>query len=169
MQNIFSDAVDGLAEVPDESVDCVLARPDVRLVPADAAVIGLRGVWSEVRRVLRPTGTSWLTLCDHRVDGSQVGLPWRVAFTLQRAGWLLRNAIVDGAGESWSPPRMTFLLVRQPQYYFELRVPRSSGPHRGDVVLSGEQSVDERFAAVGCPADGITLSLFGGERVQADA
>lgn len=58
-----------------------------------------------------------------------VGIPWRVAFALQRDGWILRNAIV------WHKPNampesvrdrlsnryeLLFLLTKQQKYYFDL-------------------------------------------------
>ncbi|MBN1174991.1 MAG: site-specific DNA-methyltransferase [Micromonosporaceae bacterium] len=57
-----------------------------------------------------------------------LGLPWRIAFALQREGWILRNAVVwaknampesvrDRLSTSYE---MIFLLVRGPQYYFDL-------------------------------------------------
>ncbi|MCK2239786.1 MULTISPECIES: site-specific DNA-methyltransferase [unclassified Crossiella] len=69
----------------------------------------------------------------HRTRGvprkNLIGMPWRVAFALQRDGWILRNAIV------WHKPNampesvrdrlsnryeLLFLLVRQPTYWFDL-------------------------------------------------
>lgn len=58
-----------------------------------------------------------------------IGIPWRVAFALQRDGWILRNAIV------WHKPNampesirdrlstryeLLFLLTKQPRYWFDL-------------------------------------------------
>ncbi|UJW29993.1 site-specific DNA-methyltransferase [Saccharothrix sp. AJ9571] len=58
-----------------------------------------------------------------------VGMPWRVAFALQKDGWILRNAIV------WHKPNampesvrdrlsnryeMVFLLAKQQRYHFDL-------------------------------------------------
>ena len=58
-------------------------------------------VFTEVRRVLRPDGTLWLNLGDVFSDRGKplppknlIGLPWRVAFALQEAGWILRSDIV---------------------------------------------------------------------------
>jgi len=62
-----------------------------------------------------------------------IGMPWRVAFALQRDGWILRNAIV------WHKPNampesvrdrlsnryeLLFLLTKQQKYYFDLDVIR---------------------------------------------
>lgn len=72
------------------------------------------------------------------------GMPWRVAFALQDAGWILRNAIV------WHKPNampesvtdrlagrheMLFMLVKSRRYWFDLdpiRIPQTSNRIRGD-------------------------------------
>ncbi len=81
-------------------------------------------------------------LTGHQAVGMQaknlLGLPWRVAFALQDDGWILRNAIV------WHKPNampesvrdrlncryeLIFLLVKQPNYWFDLdpiRIPHAT-------------------------------------------
>jgi site-specific DNA-methyltransferase (cytosine-N4-specific) len=83
----------------------------------------LVGVFAEVWRVLRPDGTLWLNLGDSYTSGNRtwrapdrknpargmeyrpptppglkpkdlIGVPWRVAFALQDAGWYLRSDII---------------------------------------------------------------------------
>ncbi|TDD43069.1 DNA-methyltransferase [Saccharopolyspora elongata] len=60
---------------------------------------------------------------------SLFGLPWRVVFALQAEGWVVRNAIVwhkpngipDPARDRLSQRyEMLFLLVKQPDYHFEV-------------------------------------------------
>lgn len=58
-------------------------------------VATLVDVFRGVRRVLKPTGTLWLTLGDtFRPRKQLAGLPWLVAFALQRDGWVLRSDII---------------------------------------------------------------------------
>jgi site-specific DNA-methyltransferase (cytosine-N4-specific) len=144
------DAAPTLATLPAASIDCVVTSPpywrlrDHRTaqitagrVPADAPIgmeptleaylDRLRTVFTELARVLRPTGTVWLLLGDSYAansDGYQrtraahprqptfrpdaglaaknlIGLPWRTALTLQADGWILRNAI------AWAKPSPT--------------------------------------------------------------
>jgi DNA modification methylase len=52
------------------------------------------GLFDELKRVLAPDGTLWLNLGDTYRDGQLLGIPWRVAFALQDAGWLLRSEII---------------------------------------------------------------------------
>lgn len=164
----------------------------------------LRGVFTELRRVLVDTGTVWLNLGDcynseppgrtrdpmrastpsgksaavslrnsarpAGVDRSRVvgrknlmGMPWRVAFALQRDGWILRNAIV------WHKPNalpesvkdrlsnryeMLFLLVRQQRYRFDLdpiRLPLSQPEALNEGVVIGDSN-KSRHAGVGSTA-----------------
>jgi DNA modification methylase len=115
-------------------------------------------IFAEVRRVLRKDGTLWLNLGDsyasdpHKGDGKYsdpkyhgkgghrcrtnslkpkdlVGIPWRIAFALQAAGWWLRQDIV------WSKDNpmpesvrdrccksheYVFLLSKSERYYFDM-------------------------------------------------
>jgi DNA modification methylase len=79
-----------------------------------------------------------------------VGMPWRVAFALQRGGWILRNAIV------WHKPNampesvrdrtsnryeMLFLLTKQQKYYFDLDAIREP--------LARPQALDENIVIGG--------------------
>ena len=71
------DAIEGLSQLPDESVDCVVTSPpywglrdygvvgQIGLEPTPAAYVAkLVEVFREVRRVLRDHGTLWLNLGD---------------------------------------------------------------------------------------------------------
>lgn len=113
-------------------------------------VARLQQVSREIGRVLAPRGTFWLNLRDgfsyhssgtgrtgrmaNTTTSTEVphkglmGIPWRVAFALQHAGWIVRNAIVwhkpnaipDPTQERFSSRyEMVFLLVKQPDYHFD--------------------------------------------------
>lgn len=114
-------------------------------------------VFAAVKRVLAPDGTLWLNVGDSYSNAGQsgndrragqanggkahytptegrgekqlLGVPWRVAFALQDAGWILRNDII------WAKPapmpesvtdRCTkaheylFLFSQQPDYYCDM-------------------------------------------------
>ncbi|WP_277675704.1 DNA-methyltransferase [Saccharopolyspora rectivirgula] len=105
---------------------------------------------AEIARLLTPEGTFWLNLRDgysyhnngtgstRRIDPEEtdqvvrhkslMGIPWRVAFHLQKQGWIIRNAIVwhkpnsipDPATDRFSSRyEMIFLLVKQPDYHMD--------------------------------------------------
>jgi site-specific DNA-methyltransferase (cytosine-N4-specific) len=136
----------------------------------DGYVDRLRGVFTELWRVVANTGTVWLNLGDSysaeppgltndplrastltgktaaaplresvrsagvRRTGAVprknvIGMPWRVAFALQRDGWIVRNAIIwhkpnampESVRDRLSARYETiFLLTKQQRYYFDL-------------------------------------------------
>ena len=122
--------------------------------------------FDKVRRVLRADGTIWLNVGDAYTSGNRryrapdkknraramsmrpltpdglkpkdlIGLPWRLAFALQNAGWWLRSEII------WSKPNAhpesvrdrptkahetVFLLSKNQDYYYDVAAIR--GPNR---------------------------------------
>jgi DNA modification methylase len=168
---LLGDARTRLADIPDQSVQCVITSPPywglrdygkedqigLEQTPNEY-VSELVIVFDEVWRVLKDDGVLWLNLGDSYAgntsrassngragfgtkregvftktgDGIKpkdlVGIPWRVAFALQDAGWYLRQDII------WHKPnpipesvtdRCTksheylFLLSKSPRYYFD--------------------------------------------------
>lgn len=125
----------GLEPTPEEHVAAVVA------------------VFEEVRRVLRSDGTLWLNYGDsyatqrndHDWLGSGasakkgwhggdlkpkdlVGMPWRVAFALQAAGWYLRSDIIwhkpnpmpeSVTDRPTSAHEYLFLLAKSPRYFYD--------------------------------------------------
>jgi DNA modification methylase len=116
----------------------------------------LVGVFDQVRRVLRADGTLWLNIGDVYASGNRtyratdnryaaralhtrprtpkglkpkdlVGVPWRLAFALQAAGWYLRaeviwhktNAMPESVGDRpWRTHEHLFLLSKNKTYLF---------------------------------------------------
>lgn len=125
-------------------------------------------VFTEVRRVLKPQGTLWLNLGDSYGSGTRktwgadkkapkrpealgavrgkngfskqlIGIPWRVAFALQEAGWILRSDII------WSKPNAmpesvkdrptkaheyVFLLTKQGKYFYDADAVREAHSYK---------------------------------------
>ena len=148
---LIGDARERLADLPADSVHCVVTSPPywaLREYHGDPGMIGLEptfdehlenlvAVMREVRRVLRKDGTLWLNYGD-RYDAKQLLLmPARVAMALQADGWWLRSEIV------WHKPNpmpesvtdrptcaheKVFLLSRSARYFYDadaVRVPQS--------------------------------------------
>lgn len=72
-----------------------------------------------------------------------LGMPWRVALALQSDGWILRSAVAWHKPNAAPTPvrdrmacrhEMLFMLVREPDYYFDLDAIRER--YRGDRALS---------------------------------
>ncbi len=135
------DVLDGLATLPDASVNCVVTSPPywgLRDYGADGQ-IGLENtldehiakmvaVFSEVRRVLASDGVMWLNYGDAYSGKSLLGMPWRVAFALQADGWYLRSDVI------WAKPNpmpesctdrptksheYVFLMTKSPKYWYD--------------------------------------------------
>ncbi|MGC9503324.1 DNA-methyltransferase [Baaleninema sp.] len=96
-----------LRSLPSESIDCIVTSPpyygqrdygiDEQIGNEDtpqAYVANLVTLFDECRRVLKDTGTLWLNLGDKYLNGNLLGMPWRVALSLQDRGWILRNDII---------------------------------------------------------------------------
>lgn len=117
----------------------------------------LGNIFKEIKRVLKPNGVLWLNLGDGYTSGNRdyrdedakyparflkkrprtpqglkekdlLGIPWRVAFLLQKSGWYLRNDIIwhkpNAMPESVTdrPNRnheYIFLFTKSNKYYFK--------------------------------------------------
>ena len=91
-------------------------------------VAALVEVFEGVRELLADDGVLWLNLGDSYGDKQLLGMPWRVAFALQAAGWYLRQDVI------WHKPnpmpesvtdRCTkaheylFLLTKSERYFWD--------------------------------------------------
>lgn len=149
-QILIGDSATNLSLIPDNSVDCIVTSPpyyglrdyghteQIGLEDSPAEYVSrLMEVFNECYRVLKPTGTMWINLGDSYSTSAQtgglkpknlLGIPWRVAFALQDAGWYLRQDII------WNKPgcmpesvkdrctrshEYVFLLTKSSKYYFD--------------------------------------------------
>lgn len=139
---IEGDANDRLAQFPDDSIDCIVTSPpyyqqrdystaiQIGNEPtAEQYIMRLNEVFTQALRILKPTGTLWLNLGDKYDKGELLGLPWRVAFALKGAGWLLRSDIIwhkPNAVPSSVKNRPTtdheyvFLFAKSPNYFYDI-------------------------------------------------
>jgi site-specific DNA-methyltransferase (adenine-specific) len=143
---IEGDCRDVLPSLPAQSVHCVVTSPpyfSLRDYGVDGQiglestvneyVAELVGVFGEVHRVLRDDGTAWINLGDSWSGKQLLGAPWRFAFAMQAAGWLLRCDCI------WSKPsplpesatdrptkshEYLFLLAKSPSYFFDAQAIR---------------------------------------------
>lgn len=107
-------------------------------------VCRLLEILSEVKRVLKPTGSLWLNLGDSYYQKRLLGIPWRVALALcEEHGWILRNSVVwhkvkgspDNSNDKLRNTHETvFHFVQQPQgYYYDVEAIKSD-PRKTRVV-----------------------------------
>jgi len=168
---LSGDALSELKKLPDGFAQCCVTSPPywglrdygmpgqlgLETTPGEY-VASLLPVFAEVWRVLRDDGTLWLNLgdsyigCHGNIDGLKnkdlAGIPWRVAFALQDAGWYLRSDCI------WNKPNpmpesvrdrptraheYLFLLSKNPRYYYDAdSVREPTVGMRGGRVLSLE-------------------------------
>ena len=104
---ILGDAVLVLKQLPDASIDfCMTSPPYWGKRQYDNGGIGLEAtyedyisnliaVFSQVKRVLKPTGSFWLNIGDTYFNKRLLGMPWRVALRLMdEEQWILRNSVI---------------------------------------------------------------------------
>lgn len=147
-------AVEGLKLLEDASVHTVCTSPPyygLRDYGAGDNQLGLEDspekyaealveVFREIKRVLRKDGTLWLNLGDSYAGSYEgglkskdlIGIPWRVAFALQKDGWYLRSDII------WSKPNpMPESVKDRPtkahEYVFLFAHPDSGGHYYYDA------------------------------------
>ena len=96
-----------LADLPEGSIDFCMTSPPywgmreyagggIGLEPEHKQYVrALLGVFAQVQRVLKPTGSFWLNIGDAYDQKNLLGLPWRVAIALtDEQGWTLRNDVI---------------------------------------------------------------------------
>ncbi|HXF64215.1 MAG TPA: site-specific DNA-methyltransferase [Caldilineaceae bacterium] len=101
------DATAILRQLPDESVDFCMTSPPYwnkreynqggigRESTLEEYLAQLLEVFSQVRRVLKNTGSFWLNIGDTYHDKGLQGIPWRLALALMdEQGWILRNDVI---------------------------------------------------------------------------
>lgn len=183
---LTGDATTRLRELPSVTVDCVITSPpyfglrdygvagQLGLEPTvDAWVAGLRPVFRQLARVLKPSGCVWLNLGDSfsrhgRYGAPPKGLllaPERLVLALAGDGWLVRNKVIWAKTNplpSSATDRLTltyevvYFLVRSKRYYFDLDAIRQ--PYRSVPAKHGRRASARSATWAGplaAPRDGL--------------
>lgn len=163
------DALSTLKTFPDNVIDCIITSPPYFKLrdygcegqlgqenTTEEFVNRLCDVFSEVRRVLKKTGTCFVNLGDSYVDGSLQMIPERFAFEMIKSGWILRNEIIwhrPNQMPSSADNRFTvdfekiFFFVKNSDYYFEQQLEAYTKPLErwgGDKLeANGKSTWDE--------------------------
>jgi DNA modification methylase len=154
---ITGNSIDLLQGMTPESVDCVVTSPPYWLLRdyGVAGQIGLEAsineyidniamVFSSIKNILKPTGNLFLNIGDcYSQTKNLIGMPWRIAFALQDAGWILRQDII------WHKPnpmpesvldRCTraheyiFHFVKSQKYYWDKDAIATENMNPGDDI-----------------------------------
>ena len=104
---IHGNALEVLKQLPNNAVDFCMTSPPywgqrqynhggLGLEETPAQYLeSLLEIFSEVKRILKPTGSFWLNMGDTYHEKGLVGLPWRIALRLvDEQNWVLRNDII---------------------------------------------------------------------------
>ncbi len=138
---IQSDALDALRGMPSNIIDCAITSPPYWQQRAYEAggigeeqtvedyLIGLRAVFQQVHRLLKPSGSLWVNIDDTYHQRSMQGIPWRLVLGLvEDCGWLIRNDVIwskTGGSLNRSNNRLShrhehlFHLVKSEDYYHD--------------------------------------------------
>jgi DNA modification methylase len=148
------DALDVLKNLPSDLIDfCMTSPPYWNKREYAEEGIGLEEnhkqyidnllqIISEVRRVLKDTGSFWLNIGDTYQNKSLLGLPWRVALAMiDEQGWMLRNDVVwnkiKGPDNSKDKLRSVheniFHFVKSKNFYYDVDAIRTK-PREAKVV-----------------------------------
>jgi len=160
------DCIEVMKLFPKESIDCAITSPPYwkqrqyhndRLrssIPLgdelshEDYVKNLVRVFSELKRVLKKSGSFWLNLGDKYYNKNLMGMPWRVAIAMQEDGWILRNDIVwdQMKGTQSSKDRLrdiyehVFHFVKNKKYYYshkEIRIiPTERARNKNGIMIS---------------------------------
>jgi len=112
----------------------------------DQFIKKLVGVFREVKRTMKNTGTLWINMGDSYYKKELLGMPWRFALAMQQSGWYLRQDII------WHKPnplpesakdRCTkaheylFLFSKSRKYHFDYKAIK-------EVCIDGESLKNKR-------------------------
>jgi site-specific DNA-methyltransferase (adenine-specific) len=103
-QFLCGDAIEVSKQIPDACVDTIVTSPPYyqqrdygskdqigqEISPA-SYVERMAELFTELKRVVKPTGSAWIVIGDKYVDGELLGMPWRVCLALKDTGWVLRS------------------------------------------------------------------------------
>lgn len=161
---VEGDALDTLSRMKSASVDtCVTSPPYFKQKDykhprqlgqektPEEFVDKLRAVFREVKRVLKPTGTLWLSIDDTYKDKQLLGIPWRLALAMQEDGWILRSEIIwDKRGTCPEPVKdrptrnhePVYLFTKSKKYFFamdDVREPHTN-PWAVDCIKKAQET-----------------------------
>jgi DNA modification methylase len=141
-------SVDILMTLPDNSIDMCITSPPyygLRNYESGSAEIGredshidyiksLVDVFSEVRRVLKDSGSCWVNIGDTYNGKGLMQIPSRLEIALTDSGWILRNEIIWNKPNPQPAPikdrfvvshEKMFFMTKTKEYYFKQpRIPQ---------------------------------------------
>ncbi len=159
---ILGDSHEVLRGFPNESVSMAMTSPPYWMQrsysgnsrlgleeSSDEYISNLTSIFHELKRALRRDGSFWLNIGDTYEGKNLCGIPWDVARSMQKDGWILRQAVIWDkvkGNPSTSKDKLrnmyefVFHFVRENKYYFNLDTIRNppGKPYRkeGKIVTA---------------------------------
>lgn len=153
---IQGDSLEVLKTFPAESIDCCITSPPywqkrqyengglgLENTPQEY-IDNLLAIISEIKRVLKKTGSFWLNIGDSYHNKSLQGIPWRIALNMIDDGWILRNDVIWHKMKGGLSPNNDrfgsvfenmFFFVKNNRYFFDADAIRSKP--RQSIVKNG--------------------------------
>jgi site-specific DNA-methyltransferase (adenine-specific) len=101
------DSLDIMKEIPHNSIDMVITSPPYwnkreynnggigQEKNYTDFVNNLLEIITQIKLILKPTGSFWLNIGDTYKDKSLLGIPWRIVLRMiDEQGWILRNEVI---------------------------------------------------------------------------
>lgn len=155
------DALDVLATIPENSIDCIITSPPYYMKRQYLAggigmektyqeyIDNLLQITDEIYRVLKTTGSFWLNIGDSYKNKQLLNIPHRVAIRMQdEQKWILRNTVIwdkmkgamsnskDNLGNEYEP--FFHFVKKRTGYYYDAdsvrKKPRKALIKNGAVV-----------------------------------
>jgi len=142
------DALNEIINFPDECIDMIITSPPYwGKREYNGGGIGLENssiefinnilkLTSELKRVLKRTGSFWLNIGDTYRNKSLLGIPWRIAIRMMdEQEWILRNEVIwnkvkggmdNSIDKLGNVHEQFFHFVKNQKYYYDVNAIRST-------------------------------------------
>lgn len=171
---LIGDVLEALKRIPDKSIDVIITSPPYfqqrkydakgeigQEFTPNEYIKKMLDVASELRRILKDSGSYFLNIGDKFINKNQQLIPFRLAIEMQKNGWLVRNIIIwhkspnpmptsikDRFNDVWEP--IIFFVKDSGKYYtydyyFNLDPARIPHKTKSEVNLPLTLSEEEYF------------------------
>lgn len=166
---ITGDCREVLKTVPANSVDCIITSPPYFQMRDYASpgqiggedsyqeyLLALLDVFGLCKDILKDDGTMWINIADKYQDSQLLGIPWSLALSLQKDGWILRQDIIwykpnvmpaGGTAHNRCTPaheHIFFFTKRPSGYNFNVdAIKEKANSEKGEGVAFGGKKYDE--------------------------
>lgn len=145
---ICGESLEVLKKIPSETIDMAITSPPYWGKREYAGggigleddykefINSLLAIFTEIKRILKPTGSFWLNIGDTYKNKSLLGIPWRIAIQMMDdQGWILRNEVIwnkvkggmdNSLDKLGNVHEQFFHFVKNTKYYYNADAIRST-------------------------------------------